>query len=90
LDTAFNVRGRSADTEAEMSVVALRLDGKRTSVEVLLARIEGLAKERQNLRGRRASRPALERNRLALVRLQWELSYALIERHLPRATRHAA
>jgi DNA-binding response OmpR family regulator len=65
-----------------MSVAALRPDAKPASVEVLLARIEDLARERQDLRGRPASRPALERNRLALVRSQWQLSYALIERHL--------
>jgi hypothetical protein len=69
---------------AEMSVAAIRLGLKRTSVETLLVRIDGLARERQELRGRRAPAPALERNRLALVRSQWELSYALIERHLQR------
>jgi hypothetical protein len=67
---------------AEMSVAALRLG--LPSVETLLARIDGLARERQDLRGRRASTRALERNRLALVRSQWELSHALIERHLRR------
>lgn len=66
---------------AEMSVAALRLGLNARSVETLLARIDGLARERQELRGRRASTRALERNRLALVRSQWELSYALIERH---------
>jgi len=68
-----------------MSVVALRLDAKRPTVEALLARIDGLARERQELRGRRAPRRLLERNRRALVRLQWDLSYALIARHLPVA-----
>jgi hypothetical protein len=64
-----------------MSVAALRLRPKRTSVEALLARIDGLARERQELRGRRAPARALERNRLELVRSQWDLSYALIEQH---------
>jgi hypothetical protein len=70
----------------EMSVAALRLRNKRHSVEALLARIDRLARERQELRGRRAAARALERNRIALVRSQWELSYALIERHMPRAS----
>jgi hypothetical protein len=69
---------------ADMSVAALSFVA-RPSVEALLARIERLARERQELRGGQASPPALERNRLALVRSQWELSYALIERHLPPA-----
>ena len=74
-----------------MSVAALRLSLKPTSVETLLARIDGLARERQELRGRRASTRTLERNRLALVRSQWELSHALIDRHLRRTdARHAA
>ena len=64
------------------SVAALRLGYKPPSVETLLARIDGLARQRQELRGRRAPARALERNRLALVRSQWDLSYALIERHL--------
>ncbi len=75
----------------EMSVAALRLGVKRLTVESLLERIDGLARERQELRGRRATARVLERNRLALVRSQWELSYALIERHRPGAdARNAA
>ena len=74
-----------------MSVAALRLDVKRPTVEALLARIDVLAHERQELRGRRAARRMLELNRVALVRSQWELSYALIERHLAAvAARDAA
>jgi hypothetical protein len=64
-----------------MSVAALRLDVARPTVEALVARIDGLARERQELRGRQAAARTLERNRLALVRSQWELSYALIQRH---------
>lgn len=69
----------------EMSAAALSLGLKRPTVEALLVRIDGLARERQELRGRRAAARVLERNRLALVRSQWELSYALIERHRPQA-----
>lgn len=68
-----------------MSVPILRLGARRSTVEALLARINALARERQALRDRRAPARTLERNRRALVRSQWELSYALIERHLPPA-----
>jgi hypothetical protein len=71
---------------AEMNVAALRLDVVRPTVEALLARIDRLARERQELRSGRATPGKLERNRLALVRSQWELSYALIERHVPCAS----
>jgi hypothetical protein len=71
---------------AEMRVAALRFGAKRLTVETLLARIDDLARERQELRVRRAATGTLERNRLALVRSQWELAYALIERHVPRAS----
>lgn len=64
-----------------MSVAALRLDVARPTVEALVARIDGLARERQELRSCQAAARTLERNRLALVRSQWELSYALIQRH---------
>ena len=74
-----------------MKLAALRAPAKRSTVEALLARIDVLARERQELRGGHAPPGALERNRLALVRSQWELSYALIERHLPpSAARDAA
>ena len=45
-------------------------------------RIRALVAERQELRRRGASREELETNRRDLVRLQWELSRALIEHHL--------
>ena len=69
----------------EMSVAALRIGVARPTVEALLARIDGLARERQDLRSRHATARALERNRLALVHSQWELSRALIVRHAPQA-----
>ena len=55
------------------------------SVEELLARTEELARERQELRARHAEPGALERNRVALARAQWQLSHALIERYRPSA-----
>ncbi len=58
------------------------------SVEELEARIAALVVRRQTLRERGASEAALERNRRRLARCQWQLSFALIERHLPQ--QHAA
>jgi hypothetical protein len=52
-------------------------------VERLQERIAALVRHRQRMRASRAGRASLERNRLQLVRSQWELSHALIERHLP-------
>jgi hypothetical protein len=42
-----------------------------------------LVDERQQLRRVGAAAEELERNRLAIVHCQWELSRALIERYLP-------
>jgi hypothetical protein len=52
------------------------------SIEELQALLDGLGIERQRLRLAGASPAALERNRLEIARLQWELSYALIDRYL--------
>lgn len=49
-------------------------------VEALQEHLGGLLREREELRERR-SPLALERNRRDIVRVQWELVYALIERH---------
>lgn len=54
----------------------------RPTVEALLAQISDLTMERQRLRELGASSARLERNRVKLARKQWELSHALIERHL--------
>jgi len=63
----------------------------RPSVEALLEQISGLTAERQRLREQDAGVIRLERNRMKLVRAQWELSHALIERYLPAAEHsHAA
>ena len=54
-------------------------------------RVAALALERQELRAGGAASAALERNRIALARAQWELSHALIEQHrAPAAHEHAA
>jgi hypothetical protein len=55
-----------------------------TGVEELHELIAELVRERQQLRASGASHPSLERNRRQLARSQWELSHALIERHVPR------
>lgn len=54
------------------------------SVEELEGEIGALVVRRQALRERGASAEVLERNRRRLARCQWELSFALIERYLPR------
>jgi hypothetical protein len=53
----------------------------RAVVEELQDQIASLVCERQDLRAFGASRASLEQNRLRLVRSQWDLSQALIERH---------
>ena len=49
-----------------------------------------LVVERQQLRQGGAAAKELERNRLAIVQCQWELSRALIERYLPPAAAASA
>jgi hypothetical protein len=49
-----------------------------------------LVAKRQALRANGASSAELERNRLEIVRRQQELSYALIESHLPDTLAQAA
>jgi hypothetical protein len=53
------------------------------TVEALTELLGSLTLERQALRASDASSTALERNRVAIARAQWDLSHALIERHLP-------
>jgi hypothetical protein len=54
------------------------------TVESLNARLCALTLERQELRAQDADPIALERNRVAIARAQWDLSHALIERYLPQ------
>jgi hypothetical protein len=49
-----------------------------------------LVDERQQLRAGGATGAELERNRLAIVNCQWELSRALIARYLPPAVAPSA
>lgn len=49
-----------------------------------------LVDERQRLRTNSAPAEELERNRLAIVQCQWELSLALIDRYLPAAAAPSA
>jgi hypothetical protein len=88
-----------ADKALEMSASALRpvaprrfrRERRRLGVEALQERVAALALERQALRSTGARHSVLERNRVALARAQWELSHALIERHLlPGSQEHAA
>jgi len=58
----------------------------RRNVETLTELHAALVRERQELRAHGAALEALEQNRLAIVHCQWELSRALIDRHLPPAT----
>jgi hypothetical protein len=63
-----------------------RLPRRRTSptVESLTEQLAILARERQDLRAHDAGLVTLERNRVAIAQAQWALSYALIERYLPK------
>jgi len=63
----------------------MRSATRELSVEALLQLLEELTRERQDLRSDRAEARELERNRLAIVEAQWDLSRALIRRYLPAA-----
>jgi len=60
------------------------------NVEALAELHGALVRERQTLRAGAAEETDLEQNRLAIVRCQWELSRALIERYLPSPVTSAA
>ena len=62
----------------------------RPSVESLAARIAELVAERQALRESGSPPAAIERNRVQLVRAQWELAHALIDEHLAEAPAQTA
>jgi hypothetical protein len=68
----------------------VKLARRRASVEALDARIAQLVAHRQQLRAQGARPATLERNRRRLVRAQWQLGLALIDRHLPDAATQSA
>jgi hypothetical protein len=51
------------------------------SVDAIRVALEALVRERQQLRALGRGPTALERNRGAIVRRQWQLAAALIARH---------
>ena len=61
----------------------MRSATRELSVEALLQQLDQLTRERQDLRLALAEALELERNRLAIVEAQWNLSRALIRRYLP-------
>ena len=61
----------------------MRSATRELSVEALLQQLEHLTRQRQDLRVDLAEARDLERNRLAIVEAQWDLSWALIHRYLP-------
>ena len=66
------------------------LRGRQLDPETLTQLHTTLVDERQQLRRDGAAAEDLERNRLAIVQCQWELSRALIERYLPPAAAPSA
>ena len=56
---------------------------RKLDLETLKTLHATLVDERQQLRAGGATAAELERNRLAIVNCQWELSRALIARYLP-------
>ena len=81
-DRPFVARGMSL---RHLRPARFRRRRAAASVEALTLRVAELVSERQQLRERGASETALEKNRIQLVRAQWELGHALIDRHLPAA-----
>lgn len=65
-------------------------NGYGSSPEQLQLKLSLLAIERQRLREAESSRVSLENNRLEIGRRQYELSNALIRRHLVRSSARAA
>ena len=59
-------------------------------MESLAARIAELVAERQELRAAGSPPAAIERNRVQLVRAQWELAHALIDEHLSETPAQSA
>jgi hypothetical protein len=86
-DRPFVARGMSL---RHLRPARFRRRRAAASVEALTLRVAELVSERQQLRERGASETALEKNRIQLVRAQWELGHALIDRHLPPVSQSVA
>ena len=86
-DRPFVARGMSL---RHLRPARFRRRHAAASVEALTLRVAELVSERQQLRERGASETALEKNRVQLVRAQWELGHALIDRHLPPVSQSVA
>ena len=65
-------------------------DSFRMNPDQLNEKLRWLVLERQALRERGAATDELERNRLAIVRAQWQLSWAFVELHRPHELEQAA
>jgi hypothetical protein len=79
---------KGADKEKTMTLRHLihrKAHAPVATVEELQTRIDGLTTERQRLRASSAELGELESNRREIAAAQWQLSYALIQRYLPRA-----
>ena len=66
-----------------MAVVLCGVQAPCMTVDQLTERLRWLVLERQSLRERGATADELERNRLEIVRGQWQLAYAAIDLHRP-------
>jgi hypothetical protein len=92
-EATLNLRRKRPIDELAMKATPLRpvvnararRSRSRPTVEALQERHRTLVAERQALRRSDSDERALERNRLKIVRCQYELSHALIARHVPRA-----
>jgi hypothetical protein len=76
---------RPIQTVRMTSLRPIRFKRRRAAhtVESLTELLSSLTLERQSLRASAAGSVDLERNRMAIAKAQWELSYALIERYVP-------
>jgi hypothetical protein len=86
-DALFKLRMRVSPPFSQTFTVPIptlmRSATRELSVEALLQQLEELTRERQDLRLDHARPRVLERNRLAIVEAQWDLSRALIRRYVP-------
>jgi hypothetical protein len=82
LSVACKLFGLATVRTEVMNAILLRTS-QPSKVETLQRELSALVAARQELHAARASQEQLEQNRLEIAQRQWELSYALIERHLP-------